>query len=130
MPTFGERLSELRKEKGLSQSELGKLFKLGQSTIGMYETNKREPDVTTIKKFSDYFNVGLDYIMGRTNVREYNKDPDEPTPAEVEDVIRKADLQFNGAPLDEYDKEDIIEFIKVVLKRSKKRDRQRRQATD
>ena len=63
--TFGERLAELRKEKQLSQADFAGLFKLGQSTIGMYETNKREPDSTTIVKFADFFGVTVDYLIGR-----------------------------------------------------------------
>lgn len=65
MATFGERLAELRKEKQLSQADFAGLFKLGQSTIGMYETNKREPDSTTLKKFADFFRVTIDYLLGR-----------------------------------------------------------------
>lgn len=69
MAMFSERLAELRKEKGLSQTEFGSIFKLGQSTIGMYETNKREPDAATLKKFADYFNCTVDYLLGRSETR-------------------------------------------------------------
>jgi len=65
MATFGERLAELRKGKGLSQADLAGFFKLGQSTIGMYETNKREPDSTVLKGFADFFGVTIDYLLGR-----------------------------------------------------------------
>ncbi|KAF1084951.1 LexA repressor [Sporotomaculum syntrophicum] len=65
MATFGERLAKLRKEKELSQADLAGLFKLGQSTIGMYETNKREPDSTVLKGFADFFGVSVDYLLGR-----------------------------------------------------------------
>ncbi len=65
MATFGERLAELRKEKELSQADLAGFFKLGQSTIGMYETNKREPDSTVLKGFADFFGVTVDYLLGR-----------------------------------------------------------------
>ena len=70
MPVFSERLSELRKERGFSQAELGRVFKLGQSTIAMYETGKREPDMATIKQFARYFRCSTDYILGYSDTRE------------------------------------------------------------
>jgi len=65
MATFGERLAGLRKAKELSQADLAGFFKLGQSTIGMYETNKREPDSTVLKGLADFFGVTVDYLLGR-----------------------------------------------------------------
>ncbi|MBO8138365.1 MAG: helix-turn-helix domain-containing protein [Desulfotomaculum sp.] len=70
MASFGERLAQLRKEKGLSQSRLASLLKLGQSTIAMYERNKREPDTATINKLADFFGVSVDYLLGRSSTRE------------------------------------------------------------
>jgi len=56
---------------------------------------------------------------------------DEPASTEIEDVIKQAGLQFNGAPLNEEDKEDIMEFIKIVLRRNKKQASERQgQATE
>ncbi len=54
-------------------------------------------------------------------MQKQGTDPDEPTPQEIEEVIRKADLQFDGAPLTEEDKEDIIGFIRVALKAIKRK---------
>lgn len=67
MSILSERLSALRKSKNLSQAELGKVFRLGQSTIAMYETDKRIPDPSTLKRFADYYNVSIDYLLGRTD---------------------------------------------------------------
>lgn len=67
MSTFGERLKMLREEKMLTQDALGKIFDLYQSTIGYYETNKKEPSQKTVLKLTDFFNVSTDYLLGRTN---------------------------------------------------------------
>jgi transcriptional regulator with XRE-family HTH domain len=69
MPTFGERLKKLREERQLSQSDLGKTFNLSQSTIAYYESGKKQPYPNMLEKFSDYFNVSVDYLLGRTEVR-------------------------------------------------------------
>ncbi len=64
---LGERLKLLRKEKNLSQRNMAKLLKMGYSTLGMYETDKRSPDYPTLHRLADFFNVSVDYLLGRTN---------------------------------------------------------------
>lgn len=66
MGYLGERLAHLRKEKGLSQAELARLLGLGQSTIAMYEKNRRTPDPATLERLADFFHVSVDYLLGRT----------------------------------------------------------------
>lgn len=61
------RLKELRKEKGISQLKLAFDLNMNQNTISRYETCEREADYETLIKFADYFNVSLDYLLGRTN---------------------------------------------------------------
>lgn len=61
--TFGERLAILRNDKNMSQDELAKNLKLGKSTFGMYETNKREPDLNTVTLIAAYFDVSLDWLI-------------------------------------------------------------------
>ncbi|MGB9662182.1 MAG: helix-turn-helix domain-containing protein [Moorellaceae bacterium] len=68
--SFGERLAALRREKGLSQAELARMLNMGQSTIAMYEKNKRRPDPETLERLADFFQVSVDYLLGRTNYRE------------------------------------------------------------
>ncbi|SHJ68127.1 Helix-turn-helix, partial [Desulfofundulus thermosubterraneus DSM 16057] len=53
MPLFGERLAFLRQQKGLSQAELARLLGVGQSTIAMYEKNKRLPDYQFLIRLAD-----------------------------------------------------------------------------
>lgn len=67
--TFGERLRDLRKEKNLLQSEFGSLFDLSPSAIGSYERNEREPAYNHLVAFADFFNVSLDFLMGRSEER-------------------------------------------------------------
>lgn len=66
MANFGERLRELRKATGLTQKALSGMLDLGESTISMYEMEKREPDFETLEMLADFFNVDINYMLGHT----------------------------------------------------------------
>jgi len=66
---FHERLSLLRKEKCITQTQLSVIIGLSRGTIGMYEIGKRDPDTQTIIKIADYFNVSTDYLLGKSNIK-------------------------------------------------------------
>lgn len=66
---FGEILKELRENSRLTQRELAAKLGLGYSTIAMYESNKREPNFETLEKIADFFNTDMNYLYGKTNIR-------------------------------------------------------------
>lgn len=66
MPTFPDILKYLRKRENVTQIELAKAIGLKGSTISMYEQGRREPDFEIQEKLADYFNVDLDFLMGRS----------------------------------------------------------------
>ena len=61
------RLKELRKSRGISQLKLASDMNMNQNTISRYENMEREADYETLIRFADYFNVSLDYMLGRTD---------------------------------------------------------------
>lgn len=63
--TFGNRLKELRKAKGLTQIEISKDINFSQSAITAYENGKREPNFEVLQKLAAYFNVSTDYLLGK-----------------------------------------------------------------
>ena len=65
----GERLQELRKDKGLSQKQLAALLNLSEFTISSYEHGKTEPNDETFVSICDLFNVSADYLLGRIDLR-------------------------------------------------------------
>lgn len=65
--TFGNRLKELRKAKGLTQIEISKDINFSQSAITAYENGKREPNFEVLQKLAAYFNVSTDYLLGKTD---------------------------------------------------------------
>ena len=71
---FGKKLKELRLEKKINQSELGEKIGISPSTVGMYERDQRFPDKDILGKIADYFEVSVDYLLGRTDERNLNKE--------------------------------------------------------
>ncbi len=70
--TFSERLKELRLAKGLTQMQVSQ--STGMSLLGYqrYEYGSREPAYNKLLALADYFDVSLDYLVGRTNKPEVN----------------------------------------------------------
>lgn len=62
----GDRLSELRKDKGLTQDGLGEIIQKGKGSVSRYEKGDRLPDAETLKRLADFFHVSVDYLLGRT----------------------------------------------------------------
>lgn len=69
MATFSERLKSLRSEKGWSQQRLADELNLSKSSVNMYERGEREPGFETMEAIADTFNVDMDYLYGRTDVK-------------------------------------------------------------
>jgi len=67
MRKFGQRLSELRKEKELSKLALSKALKVSNSTIGRWERSEQDIASDYLIKLADFFDVTIDYLVGRTN---------------------------------------------------------------
>ena len=67
MGKFQYILRNLRTSNSLTQDELSKSLKISRSTIGMYEKGAREPDFETLESIADFFNVDIDYLLGRTD---------------------------------------------------------------
>ena len=64
MNGFGEKIKELREEKGLSQMNLSKQIDITQSAIARYELELTEPRASDIKKICEFFNITSDYLIG------------------------------------------------------------------
>mgnify|MGYP000603042450 CR=1 FL=1 len=70
MSMFAQRLKLLRNEADLSQQELANQLKcVSKSSINMYERGEREPGLETTEAIADFFNVDIDYLYGRTDIK-------------------------------------------------------------
>lgn len=64
------RLKELRKEKKLTQADISKIINVSQVGYNNYETEKREIPLNSLIALADYYNVSLDYLVGRERVND------------------------------------------------------------
>jgi len=64
---LGKRLKELRESKKLTQKDLADQLGLTDATIGFYEAEKRNPPIDTLNRIADFFDVSVDYLLGRTD---------------------------------------------------------------
>lgn len=71
------RIKELREEKNISQLELAKKLNLTQQSISLYEKGDREPSIDVLKSIANFFNVSLDYLLGKSDIRNYDEDEKE-----------------------------------------------------
>ena len=69
MATFAERIRELRKERGLKQTEMAKICGLNVRSYQYYAHGDGYPEVPGLVFLADYFGVSLDYLMGRKDER-------------------------------------------------------------
>lgn len=72
MPNFNKVLRALRDEQEISRRELSRRTGISQSSINMYERGEREPNFETLETFADYFNVNMDYLLGKSETRTTN----------------------------------------------------------
>lgn len=67
MATIGSRIKSLRKTNNLTQTDFGKLFGVGKTTISSYETGNSTPNDDIKKEICNYFNISMDYLLGLTD---------------------------------------------------------------
>jgi len=67
--SLGTRLKELIKEKNLEQQQIASLIGLKIPTFNGYVGDKREPNIDTLIKIANFFDISVDYLIGRTDIR-------------------------------------------------------------
>lgn len=109
---FGNRLKQLRLSKKLTQEEVANIINVHRATVGKYETEERFPDKETLHKLADFFNVSVDYLLGRTdNPNPYKDDAHSPI---------KTSAYHALGELDEEDIEKVEEYIELLKLKKKK----------
>ena len=75
MATTAERIKQLRKKKGISQSELAELIGVKNNTVSTWERGTRKPDFEALNLLSNYFEVSFEYILGSSDKEETRVKP-------------------------------------------------------
>lgn len=67
---FGAHLKELRKSRGITQKQLALAISASERGIQQYELGERKPTYDMLIALADYFNISLDYLVGRSDIAE------------------------------------------------------------
>jgi len=106
---FPKRLKELRNTAELSQEQLGEKLKVTKANVSKYETGRIEPNIETITFLAEYFNVSIDYLLGRTDIKNpYTEDTEK-------DVTIPIAAHFKGKEMTEEQRKRIEKFIEFTL---------------
>lgn len=107
------RLKQLRLERGLLQSDIAKVIKKSERTVGFYETGERDMNTETLSTLADFFNVSIDYLLGKTNIRN------------IEDEFKFAyHKEIEGLTEDEI--KEALEFYKMVKNRKNEKNEEKK----
>lgn len=111
MANFGERLRDLRKQRGISQSVVADFLGVNKQTISEYERGRRRPagetSLEVYEKLADFFNVDLMYLLGQKDVVvRLCGEGEDPEGADVQLEVTPEELALVKAyrRLDEYSK--------------------------
>ncbi|MBC2196275.1 helix-turn-helix domain-containing protein [Listeria booriae] len=125
MSTF-ERIKNLSKERGISIKMLGSNLGFGESTI--YKWKTQSPKASDLKKVADYFNVSMDYLLGRTDDKMNWVKYDEENKEHYQKGISGAKMfetiaahaKDRDAELTEEDLAQINDFVNFIIDKHKK----------
>lgn len=89
------RLKQLRLERSLLQSDVAKVIKKSERIVGFYETGERDMNTETLSTLADFFNVSIDYLLGKSDIRNiedefktiYSKEIDGLTEEEIKEAL-------------------------------------------
>jgi transcriptional regulator with XRE-family HTH domain len=75
MGNFASVFKELRIKSGLTQQDIADRLKISRSSVGMYESGEREPGFELLESIADFFNVDMNYLLGKKELSEHIPQP-------------------------------------------------------
>lgn len=117
---FPQRLKSLRLAKKLTQQNMADLLGITRQGYGKYESGQSEPDNETLQKFADFFDVSVDYLLGRTNHLNTQTDDEK----EMKEFFNNPELNLFFKEMKESPEEqleELREIWEVIKKRNMKR---------
>ena len=70
--SFGSNLKKIRQDSDLTQEELAKRINTSRSNIANYENDKNMPSIDILEKLSEIFNCSIDYLLGKSDIKNPN----------------------------------------------------------
>ena len=95
MGNFANVFKNLRIQAGLTQQEMADRLKISRSSIGMYENGEREPSFELLEAIADFFNVDMDYLLGKTlTANQALEHKEKSTPQTERDVLKQKIIEL------------------------------------
>lgn len=124
-------MANLRKELNMSQAELAEKLGVSQQTISKYERGTREPDNETLAKLAEIFDCSIDYLLGKTDIRNPYKDfikkaKEQYGPRgkkQAEELLQNIQSLFDGGELPDEDKDEFFRAITEIYFDSKEKNK-------
>lgn len=117
---FAKRLRQLREEKEMTQKDIANIVGTTDNAIGNYERGTRMPDAEMLTRLSSIFDVSIDYLLGRTDIRNAedkisNALTDDPELLEFwEELKERPELQLLFKQTRELSDKDIRWLIRII----------------
>lgn len=115
---FKERLKELRQQRGVSQAVLAERLGMSKSTIGAYETGDITPSLEALNALADFFNVDINYLLGKEDISMYYLDPEVAQMAQ--ELFERPEMRVLFDASRNATKEDIEQVASILERLSKK----------
>lgn len=120
-----KNLKLLRKQHNLSQKEIGNIFHASQNTVSQWENGTRKPSYDIIQEIADYFDVSVDYLLGRQEQLPELNNKDQKEIQKIldetkEQLLSQDGLMFDGVPATEEDVQKIIMAMQMGMEMIKK----------
>ena len=108
MKSLGDVIRELRKGKKLTQDDLAPLLNVTRATLANWEVNRADPNLEDLNKIADFFNVSVDYLLGRNkySIKQL----------ELSNLIREeaATYTYKGRPLTKGQIASVVNSLEVT----------------
>lgn len=128
MSSFAKRLRELRKNKGVGQKEVGAVIGVSDSSIRKYEAGDRTPTPEAITTLASYFGVTTDYLLGHHDNAVTSHE--QKKPQDLKKILEQHEIMFDGIPVDEEAKADIMHIVEFELYKRAKEMNKRKKTKD
>ena len=104
MSSFAERLRKKKKNKNINQQKLSNYLGYGYTAVANYESGRNEPAIDTLSKIAEYFDVTVDYLIGK-----------EDNPKRMDGISKpEAELIMSFRTMDNEDRRILLEMAKSL----------------
>lgn len=111
---FAKRIKNLREEKKHTQAEVATRLGIARTTYASYEQGFREPDNDMLKKIAEYFDVTIDFLVGRTDLPQTTEEAKEP-------LAIRTWLRTGNPDLNEKERDELAEDLEKYFAYRKQR---------